>query len=65
MQTLPAYNRAAIACSYGQYQKAADILATMQKSTGLKPDQKEFCHQQELICLGHLDQLIGLDVNNW
>ena len=54
VQTLAAYREAKAACGLSNYSKAADILSGMQKSASLSEDQKEFCRQQQMICLGHL-----------
>ena len=54
VQALPAYREAKTAYGRGEYRKAAELLAGMQKSAALTADQKEFCHRQELICFASL-----------
>jgi hypothetical protein len=54
VQSLPAYQDARSACSRGQYQRAAEILAHMAQSRTLNEDQRAFARAQQQICLSHL-----------
>jgi hypothetical protein len=54
VQSLPAYQDARSACSRGQYQRAAEILARVAQSRTLNEDQRAFARAQQQICLNHL-----------
>jgi hypothetical protein len=54
VQSLLAYRDARSACSRGQYQQAAEILAHLALSRTLNEDRRAFARAQQQICLNHL-----------